>query len=388
MKYIKEDGALIIKSWCDEPEDGAIEQAKHLAKLPFAFRQVCLMPDTHQGYGMPIGGVLATKDVIVPNAIGVDIGCGMCALKTILTDIDTISLQKIVNLIKLKIPVGMNHHEKNQDKKYLPNIELSSESLIVVRELNKISKQIGTLGGGNHFIEIQKGNDGYIWIMLHSGSRNLGKQVADFYNKAAIQINELFYSRVPKEWDLAFLPLTENEAQDYLEELDYCIEFAICNRLLMMERIKESFAEIIPDVKFETIIHAVHNYARMENHFGENVLIHRKGAISARYGELGIIPGSQGTNSYIVKGLGNPDSFTSCSHGAGRKMGRKEAQKNLNLKEEIEKLDNLNILHAIKTVEDLDEASGAYKPIDIVMKEQQDLVAPIVELKPLAVIKG
>lgn len=240
----------------------------------------------------------------------------------------------------------------------------------------------------NHFLEIQKGSDGYIWVMIHSGSRNLGKKVGDHYNKIAKELNERWFSSIPKEWDLAFLPTSEEVALDYICEMQYCVDFALANRKLMIERIKDAFYSTCYGVEFDDIINIAHNYARMEHHFGHNVWVHRKGATSAKLGEIGIIPGSQGTSSYIVKGKGNIESFQSCSHGAGRLMGRKQAQKTLNLSEEIKRLDEQGIIHGIRNVEDLDEASGAYKDISVVMENQSDLVDILVELKPLAVIKG
>lgn len=385
MQYFQE-GGVVIKSWCETPEDGAIQQALHLAALPFVFHHICLMPDTHLGYGMPIGGVMATMGVIVPNAVGVDIGCGMCAIKTSLTEIDTGTLKEIMGKIRPIIPLGMTRHKEPQDERFMP---FSKEGMVPVvgREYDKALCQLGTLGGGNHFIEIQKGSDGHIWIMLHSGSRNLGKQVADHYNKAAVAVNERYFSRIPKEWELAFLPLESDEGQAYLREMSYCVDFALANRKLMAERIKGVFYKITGSA-FEPMINIAHNYATMEHHFGKNVLVHRKGATSAREGEVGIIPGSQGTSSYIVKGVGNPDSFMSCSHGAGRKMGRKQAERTLNLKEEIKHLDDRGIIHSIRNEKDLDEAAGAYKDIDVVMDEQKDLVKILVKLEPLAVIKG
>lgn len=391
MKYINEDGALVIKSWCENPEDGAIEQAKNLARLPFAFKQICLMPDTHQGYGMPIGGVMATQGMIVPNAVGVDIGCGMCAVKSSLTEIDINLLKKIMGEIRNVIPVGFNKHQKPQDLILMPNADplyISVKESVVIREFENAKKSIGTLGGGNHFIEIQKGSDGHIWIMIHSGSRNLGKQVADFYNKKAVEINEKWFSSIPKEWELAFLPMGDEVGQAYLAEMQYCVDFALANRKLMMKRVIEIFKLFTPAIFKDKIINIAHNYASMEHHFGKNVLIHRKGATSARSGEIGIIPGSQGTSSYIVKGKGNEESFMSCSHGAGRKMGRKQAERELDLEEEKKKLDDKGILHGIRGVHDLDEASGAYKDIDVVMAEQSDLVDIVVKLEPLAVIKA
>jgi tRNA-splicing ligase RtcB len=394
MKYIQVENGLIIKSWCDAPEDGAVEQAKNLARLPFAFRQICLMPDTHQGYGMPIGGVMATEGVIVPNAVGVDIGCGMCALKTSLNEISIDVLKKIMGEIRNRIPVGFNKHKEKQNKNLIPEgAEYAGIGLdICHREYENALYSIGTLGGGNHFIEIQKGDDDHVWIMVHSGSRNLGKQVADHYNKKAVEINERYFSSIPKEWELAFFPMDDEIWQQYLSEMQFCVDFALANRKLMMERIVEVFSEVtgwatgrIGEIGITNI---AHNYARMENHFGRNLLVHRKGATSARENETGIIPGSQGTSSYIVRGKGNVESFKSCSHGAGRKMGRKQAERTLNLEEEKKRLDDKGIIHSIRNTGDLDEAAGAYKDIDVVMAEQSDLVEIIVKLEPLGVIKG
>jgi len=378
-----------IKLWLDDIEDGAMAQVRNLANLSFAFKHVAIMPDAHQGYGMPIGGVLATKGVIIPNAVGVDIGCGMCTVKTNLTDIKRDGLTKIMGAIRECIPVGFSHHAKDQNEKLMPVNEIDSDnSKIACKEYRSALKQIGTLGGGNHFIEIQKGSDGYIYIMIHSGSRNLGKKVADYYNKIAVVLNNLWLSSVPINQELAFLPIESCEAKSYLKEMDYCVEFAFANRKLMMERVKECFLAYTNQVEFGEMINIAHNYAKFEHHFGTNVIIHRKGATSAREGEIGIIPGSQGTKSYIVKGLGNTESFMSCSHGAGRKMGRKQAQRELSLSDEIKKMDDLGVIHGIRNQADLDEASGAYKDIDVVMANQRDLVEILVELTPLAVIKG
>ena len=388
MRYFNDnDGAVVIKSWCDNPEEGAIEQAKNLARLPFVFKQICLMSDTHLGYGMPIGGVMATEGVVVPNAVGVDIGCGMCALKTSLNEISVDSLKKIMGEIRKRIPLGMNRHKESQGSELMPTGHAALELPVVSREYSKALCQLGTLGGGNHFIEIQKGSDGNIWVMIHSGSRNIGKQVADFYNKKAMGTNERWFSIVPKEWELAFFPMDDEYGKKYIAEMRYCVDFALANRKLIMDRIAVIVHETTR-ATFEPMINIAHNYAQMENHFGRNVLIHRKGATSAREGEIGIIPGSQGTSSYIVRGKGNPESFMSCSHGAGRKMGRKEAERTLNLEEEKKKLDDRGILHAVRGTSDLDEASGAYKNIETVMGEQADLVDILVRLEPLAVVKG
>ena len=391
MTKIISSEKLPIKMWTSDPfEDGALQQAKNLANLPFLFKHVALMPDCHQGYGMPIGGVIATKGVIIPNAVGVDIGCGMLAVRTELTSIDQDDLKKIMGLIREAVPVGFEHHQSAQNEKLMPDLPAGRDSLWIVHlEYKSALKQLGTLGGGNHFIEIQKGSDGFIWVMIHSGSRNLGKKVADHYNKIAVKLNERWYSSIPRSHELAFLPIETDEAKSYKSEMDYCVDFALANRTLMAVKILNCIETVVNQrVIFEEAINISHNYARWENHFGHDVIVHRKGATSARDGEIGIIPGSQGTPSYIVKGLGNPESFQSCSHGAGRKMGRNQAQKELSLEAEIKRMNDMGIIHGIRNVSDLDEAPGAYKDINVVINNQLDLTEPIVTLTPIAVIKG
>ena len=390
MQKVISTERLPVKMWLDEVEEGSIRQAKNLANLPFAFKHICLMPDTHEGYGMPIGGVLATQGVIIPNAVGVDIGCGMCAVKTnIQTDsLSDKQLKQIMYGIRELIPLGFDHHEERQDGSLMPQGFDLDELHVVKNQYMAALKQIGTLGGGNHFIELQSCNDGYLWIMTHSGSRNLGKQVADYYNRVAKKLNELWFSSVSPKADLAFLPFKTEEALKYYKEMRYCIEFAFANRKLMMERIQQVVSAVLQSVEYEPIINIAHNYAAWEEHFGEKVVVHRKGATSAKTGETGIIPGSQGTKSYIVEGLGNPESFMSCSHGAGRVMSRSAAIRNLDLEEEKRKLDEQGIIHSIRNKSDLEEAASAYKDISQVMAFQSDLVKVKVALRPLAVIKG
>ena len=387
MKYIDTE-PVVIKSWCNEPEGNALAQARNLANLPFVFRQVCLMPDTHEGYGMPIGGVIATEGAVIPNAVGVDIGCGMLAMRTNLEEINLSTLKRVIGNIRKTVPVGFNHHKEPQDESLMPLLDDPAGYPEVSLQYRSACKQIGTLGGGNHFIEVQRGSDGHIWFMIHSGSRNLGLKVANRHNRIAIDLNERWHVAVPKKWELAFLPLDTKEASVYLREMSYCLEFALANRRLMASRVCDAFLAADAKATFNEAINIHHNYAAMEHHFGKNVLVHRKGATSAREGEPGIIPGSQGTSSYIVRGKGNPESFTSCSHGAGRKMGRQTAIRNLNLEEETNALEGKGILHALRSKKDLEEAAGAYKDIDVVMEEQQDLVEIMVRLDPLAVIKG
>lgn len=387
MKYIDTE-KLVIKSWCNSPEEGCIEQAKNLANLPFAFKHIALMPDTHQGYGMPIGGVLATHGVVIPNAVGVDIGCGMCSVKTNLTmeSFPVGALKLVMGEIRKSIPVGFEHHKEKLAVQSMPIV--LEDMTIVGREFEKARTQLGTLGGGNHFIEIQKDEYGCIWVMIHSGSRNLGKQVADHYNKIAKILNSKWHTAVDPKADLAFFPSDTEEARTYLAEMNYCLAFSKANRAKMIEAIKTAFRLVDPNTQFGETLDIHHNYAAWENHFGQNVIVHRKGATQARLGQRGIIPGSQGTCSYIVEGLGNPESFMSCSHGAGRKMGRKEAERNLILADEIKRMEDKGILHGIRGKSDLDEAAGAYKDIDVVMMEQQDLVKIITRLEPIGVIKG
>jgi tRNA-splicing ligase RtcB (3'-phosphate/5'-hydroxy nucleic acid ligase) len=388
MNKVISSERIPIKMWLDDMEEGALEQARNLANLPFVFKWISIMPDSHQGYGMPIGGVMATEKVIIPNAVGVDIGCGMCAVKTSLTDIDLPTLKKIMGKIREAIPVGFNKHKGNQDRDFMPPQDpVIGKYPVIAFEFENALKQVGTLGGGNHFIEIQKGDDGHIWIMIHSGSRALGFKTAKHYNNLAIDLNSKWYSSVPKEHELAFLPMDSNEGKNYINEMSYCVEFALANRSLMMDRVLDAVNYYVEETfSTEPTINIAHNYAKMENHYGKNVMVHRKGATSAREGELGIIPGSQGTNSYIVKGKGNPESFESCSHGAGRKMGRKQAQRELNLLDEQAKL--VDVIHSVRTEKDLDEAPGSYKNIDVVMSNQTDLVEVVIKLTPLAVIKG
>lgn len=316
--------------------------------------------------------------------------CGMCSVKTNIKsdNFTTDELKQIMGEIRKTIPVGFKKHKISQKIEDMPKIELlTAKTPICVKEYNNALISLGTLGGGNHFIEIQKGDDGFVYIMIHSGSRNLGLKVATHYNDLAKELNKKWASSVPPSHDLAFLPLESKEAKNYLDEMNYCLEFAYANRLHMMEKVKKIFNEI-HKCKFGDMINIHHNFASMENHFGKNVMVHRKGATKADEGLKGIIPGSQGTYSYIVEGLGNVESFRSCSHGAGRKMGRKDACRRLNLEEEKKRLDEKGVVHSVRNVSDLDEAPGAYKDINIIMDNQKDLVKIITKLEPIGVIKG
>ncbi|MCI5221347.1 MAG: RtcB family protein [Candidatus Electrothrix sp. AR4] len=401
MKKVISSEKRPIKLWLDDIEDTAWKQARNLANLPFTYRHVAIMADAHAGYGMPIGGVLACEGVVIPNAVGVDIGCGMCAVQTSLKNIDRNTLKRILGSeksgegIRALIPTGFRHHKEACDAALMPDpARLDSVKKSVVREqFLSGRKQLGTLGGGNHFIEIQQGDDGYIWLMIHSGSRNIGLKVAKQYNQLACRMNEQWHSAVPPKWQLAFFPLDSRQAEDYLAEMRYCVDFALANRTLMMERLKHAVRTAVhaftdEEVRFMRFINIAHNYAAMEHHFCRDVMVHRKGATRARLSEYGVIPGSQGSRSFIVRGKGNTDSFSSCSHGAGRILGRKQAQRTLDLDQEQKRLDELGVLHGLRGKHDLDEAAGAYKDIEAVMANQVDLVEIEVTLTPLAVIKG
>ena len=374
-----------IKIWAEDLEQGAVQQAKDAANMPFVHRWISLMPDAHQGYGVPIGSVVALENAVSPNMVGVDIGCGMVAVKTSLTHIDQGQMEEWAENVRALIPMGLG--KQNEEHQEWEGFDRAPDIEVTGIELDKARHQLGSLGAGNHFIELQKGDDGYIWIMIHSGSRNFGYRVAKHYHAVAQELCRRWQSDVPNK-DLAFLPMSEKMGREYLEAMGFALDFAWANRDLMMERAKWalSLATGLGDDGFEEFANIHHNYAALERHYGKNVFVHRKGATKATENTVGIIPGSMGTKSYITKGLGNRESFNSSSHGAGRRMGRGQARRELSLAREQAKMDG--ILGGPREKHDLDEAPGAYKNIDIVMRHQKDLVEVLVELRPLVSIKG
>lgn len=387
IKRVVTGSRLPAKLWLDNVEDSCMEQIINLASLPFAFKHIAIMPDAHTGKGMPIGGVLATKGVIVPNAAGVDIGCGMCAMKTNLKayEMERKQIADVVRHIRATIPLGFEHQKEALDESFLPEADWDALPYLKDKKKN-VLEEIGTLGSGNHFIEIQKDTTtDDVWVMIHSGSRNQGLRVAGHYNRIAEYWCEKWYAETLP--GLAFLPMETKEAKNYMAEMNCCVQIAFANRKTMMERVMEGLADAVHDVSFEPMINIAHNYAAWENHFGKNVIVHRKGATRAYKGEKGIIPGSMGTKSYIVEGLGNPESFMSCSHGAGRRLSRSAARNTLSLAEEARKMDGKGIIHGL-SAGTLEEAPGAYKDIEQVIAFENDLVKPIVELAPVAVVKG
>jgi len=370
----------LFKLWVPFMDDKTTEQVTNITNLPNVFKHIAIMPDCHLGVGVPIGCVLAMKDTVIPNAVGVDIGCGMLAYNTGIKYMDKPILQEIVDEIKKAIPVGFNHQKEPQKWDGFDRAPIMD--VVIQDQLEKASYQLGTLGGGNHFIEIQRGSDGFVWVMLHSGSRNFGLQIAQYYNKLAIEVNP----DSPKQ--LAYFTKDQKEFNEYMCAMDFALEFAAENRMNMFRVIKKIIKSKGFKIDSTPPILMHHNFAKEEEHFGEKVIVHRKGATPAFKGVLGIIPGSQGTKSYIVEGLGNPESFMSCSHGAGRVLGRKQAKKTLDFETEKAILDNQGIIHSMDSVSRLDEAVSAYKNIGEVMANQADLVKIIVELSPLAVVKG
>ena len=412
MKWEKfEEGyGIPVKSWCADCEEGAVQQAVNLAKHPALVGHVALMPDAHLGYGMPIGGVVAADNAVIPAAVGVDIGCGMIATET---DIpaerfaDMSFRRAFQEKLKERIPVGEGvSHRETQDwegfEAYTANNGMRSN--LWPSKLDRLN--LGTLGGGNHFIELQKTTalDGSgdpeggsrVWLMIHSGSRNLGKRIEEHYHRIANRLCTRF--RVPlADPDLAFLPIEEPAGHDYFTDMLFALRYAKENRRRMMAAMQETFAEFVPEANFLRTIDIHHNYAAFEEHFGRKVCVHRKGATSAKPDEIGIIPGSMGTASYIVRGLGNPDSFMSCSHGAGRRMSRVAASLNLTVEECDRAMDGIvcerwqkykGFSRKAKGRFDLSEAPQAYKDIEDVIASERDLVEPLVRLVPLASLKG
>lgn len=397
MEWERADwGPAVVKSWCDALDAAAAEQAAHLAKHPKVVGHVALMPDAHVGFGMPIGGVIATADAVIPNAVGVDIGCGMAAVQTNLPAdrLENVPwVRMLMREVKQLIPMGEGHaHREPQAWEGLEQIARDA-GWCDARAMDLAARNLGTLGGGNHFIEIQAGSDGFVWLMLHSGSRNLGSRIAEFYHRRA----QTWLERHPPEGtgvepDLAWLDTRSEEGRAYVRDMTFALGYARENRRRMMDRFKEAVARAARQVAFPREINIHHNYAAEETHFGRTVWVHRKGATSARDGEWGIIPGSMGTHSFIVQGLGNEDSLLSSSHGAGRSMGRKEACRKLSLNKCNAAMRGVVFdgfaARGRNGGYDLEEAPQAYKDIDRVMESQRDLTRAVIRLDPKGVLKG
>lgn len=386
---VTEAGGLPIKVWIKDMwnnlEPQALEQAKKVSRLPFIHKHVALMPDAHLGKGACVGSVIASNGAIVPSLVGVDIGCGMLAAKTNLTasDLPT-NLQSLRFAIETVVPVGHNCHE------YAKNPKLDPKQLTVYADLPtktyaRIGTQVGTLGGGNHFIEICLDENDDVWVMLHSGSRNIGKEVAEKHiGKAKGLMKQMFINLEDK--DLSYFARDTAEYNNYLADVLWCQNYAARNREFMFESVIKAIQIHMPQTEVVgEITSCHHNYISLENHYGTNVIITRKGAIRAREGDLGIIPGSMGAKSFIVKGKGNKESFCSCSHGAGRKMSRSEAKRTFTVSDLEAQTAGVECRKDASVV---DEIPGAYKDIDIVMDNQKDLVEVVHTLKQIMCIKG
>ena len=404
-----ENTKIPIKIWLPKdamPEESCMEQAYHLANMPFLHKWVSLMPDTHTGMGMPIGGVIASEQVVIPNAVGADIGCGMGFVGTNIRaeDVKNIQtpngslIQGIVGDILRNVPVGFNRHKKKQESVCLDTamqqLGLYEGNPELLGEIEGGYFQIGTLGGGNHFIEMQEDDEGFIGIMLHSGSRHFGNEICNLFNRKAKELNEKWHSGIPAEYRLAFLPMDTKEGQQYLRWMNLALDFAYENRSKMLTAVKAIFEKWIGkytnlSVGYGEEINCHHNYAAMEHHYGKNVLVHRKGATRAREGEIALIPGAMGSYSYVVRGKGNPESFCSSSHGAGRRYSRTGAMQAFSREEVISDLSEQGVVLGKHNKKDIAEESRfAYKDIDEVMANQVDLVEPIKRLKTIGVVKG
>lgn len=398
-----------VKVWLADQtklETNCMEQAYHLSRLPFLHKWVCLMPDTHAGKGMPIGGVIAAKDVIIPNAVGVDIGCGMDFIPTNIRmeDIRKVQtgngslIQAMIGSIMRAVPLNAERYKEpqksqvlDQAKQEIGKYEKDIELLPLIEDGYY---QVGSLGGGNHFIELQEDQDGFLCIMIHSGSRHLGKAVCDYFHKKARELNRMWYSEVKEEYRLAFLPVHSEEGQQYIHWMNLSMDYAFENRACMLDKTCAIVQELIEKhtgqtVEFGEEINCHHNYAALENHYDANVWVHRKGATRVREGELAVIPGAMGSYSYVVEGKGNKESFCTSSHGAGRNYSRSGAMQAFSTEQVMVDLKEQGVILGKRKKNDVaEECRFAYKDIDEVMAQQLDMVTPVRKLKTAGVVKG
>jgi len=394
MTYSTLNGDRVpIRVWAplSELESDAIRQLKAVAALPWVAHHVAVMPDVHVGKGATVGSVIALRGAVAPAAVGVDVGCGMAAQKTSLKAADLPdSLQRLRFAIEKAVPVGRAHHPHSVWEEE-PGLQAAGSSLMtrfdeLVPEMRKhafrVGAQIGTLGGGNHFIEICLDTEQHVWLMLHSGSRLIGAALAEWHMERA---QRLAHNQALADRDLAVFLAGSPAFDAYRRDLFWAQEYAAFNRAVMLARVQRVLAKAFPRVRFEAPVMCHHNYVAEEMHFGEELLITRKGAIRAGLGELGIIPGSMGAKSFIVRGKGNPHSFESASHGAGRRMSRSQAKKAFNVADLSRQTEGVECR---KDAGVIDEAPKAYKNIERVMAQQADLVEVVAELKQVLCVKG
>ncbi len=403
---IQENDASPIKAWIKGVpiEDAARAQLINISKMPFIHKWIAVMPDVHLGKGATVGSVIPTTGAIIPAAVGVDIGCGMMAAKTSLKASELPdNLRPIREAIEIAVPHGRTDNGGRNDRGAWQNIPVAQSQAWqnLKPELDKIVAKhpklasgnvnhvnhLGTLGTGNHFIELCLDEDDSVWIMLHSGSRGIGNRIGSYFIELAKEDMKRWYINLPDQ-DLAYLPEGTDHFDDYVEAVSWAQNFARCNRNLMMEAVVKALKSCgeLPEFSLtDTAVNCHHNYVEKEFHFGKKVLVTRKGAVSAKAGEMGIIPGSMGACSYIVRGKGNPESFASCSHGAGRRMSRTEAKKTFSVEDHVKATEGVECR---KDEDVIDETPAAYKSIDDVMEAQSDLVEIEFKLKQIICVKG
>jgi tRNA-splicing ligase RtcB len=394
----------MVKAWIDDVpvEEDAKDQLLNIASMPFIYKWVCGMPDIHFGMGACIGSVIPSLGAIIPAAVGVDIGCGMDAVKTSLTADDLPDdLSGIRKMIERVVPHGRTDNGGKNDRgawgkipkrvQRLWDAELAEGYDQIIKDHPKLKKanslrHLGSLGTGNHFIEVCLDGNNDVWVMLHSGSRGIGNKIGSYFIQLAKQGMKKWFVELPDD-NLAYFPQDSQGFRDYMFAVHWAQKFARLNRKIMMDSVIEALTKAyeIPLFDTELSISCHHNYVAQENHFGQNVWVTRKGAVRAREGDWGIIPGSMGAKSYIVKGKGDSDSFHSCSHGAGRKMSRNKAKKTFTVEDHIKATEGIECR---KDASVLDETPGAYKDIDNVMAAQQDLVEPVYTLRQVLCVKG
>jgi tRNA-splicing ligase RtcB len=392
-----------VKMWTEGvPVEGeALQQLENAARLPIIYKHIAAMPDVHYGIGATVGSVIPTIKAVIPAAVGVDIGCGMMACKTTLHANDLPdNLGPLRTAIEKAVPHGISPRRSGRDqgswetppdeadiawRTLSPEFEALCQDYPRLRNTNNY-KHLGTLGTGNHFIEVCLDEAGSVWFMLHSGSRGVGNAIGTMFIELAKKDAEQHQRNLPDQ-DLAYFEEGSKYFGDYVRAVGWAQKFARANREVMMHRVVGAARSVIGK-PFEAHMEAVnchHNYVSRETHFGEEVLLTRKGAVSAKAGELGIIPGSMGAKSYIVRGKGNPDSFMSCSHGAGRKMSRTKAKKLYTVADQVAATEGVECR---KDANVIDEIPMAYKDIDAVMQAQQDLVEVVYTLKQIVCVKG
>ncbi|HLO34705.1 MAG TPA: RtcB family protein [Candidatus Deferrimicrobium sp.] len=391
LPRVTRSGRVPILSWAPELEAGVLEQATNLSNLPFAIDHVALMPDAHVGYGMPIGGVLFADDAVVPYAIGVDIGCGVALVETDLT-VETLSPKELaatLDAIAAGVPVGMTKQPYPVDRRRaLAEIGLDVPKSIEPKWVDGAVNQLGTLGSGNHFLELQRDEAGAVYVMLHSGSRHLGKTICDSFHQRALRANVRAHAPLPHR-ELAYLPADSDDHAAYWAAMTFALRYAEVNRSRMLDVVAAALAAHTRASRFERVVDVHHNYAAWERHYGVDGILHRKGAVRARAGETVLIPGSMGSASYVAEGLGNPDAFETCQHGAGRAMSRHAARRAKTSREVYDEMASLGVaLLSGDPGTVAEEAAFAYKDIDAVMAASMSLARPTKRLTPLGVVKG